>query len=337
MVEASILTMNDWILSLKQLPWTPYYNQVPAVTTTPEASFALYWAFGLTIAFTLFVYVVEGYLDYRQLQSYRKTDFPDALTQTVSSIDNDVRAIMMKNKEETKSKEEDATAEALEKSLLLPQLQDKFRKAQAYGLDKIQFGMIAAFYDVIESVAFLFLGFAPYVWDFSVQKGRDWFQLDEQRNEIYISLLFLGFVTIIGTFTSLPFELYSTFQIERKHGFNKQTLGLFMMDKIKGLFLTAMIGAPFASLLLYIIKTGGEYFYIYVWVFLFIFSIIMMTLVPVVIMPMFNKYEPLPEGTLKTRIFELADRLKYPLTKVSEELCQLQSPYSCEIDEQFWI
>ena len=107
------------------------------------------------------------------------------------------------------------------------------------------------------------------------------------------------------------------------------------MDKIKGLFLTAMIGAPFASLLLYIIKTGGEYFYIYVWVFLFIFSIIMMTLVPVVIMPMFNKYEPLPEGTLKTRIFELADRLKYPLTKVSEELCQLQSPYSCEIDEQF--
>jgi STE24 endopeptidase len=90
------------------------------------------------------------------------------------------------------------------------------------------------------------------------------------------------------------------------------------MDKVKGLVLTAVIGAPFASLLLHIIKTGGEYFYIYVWVFLFLFSIIMMTLVPVVIMPMFNKYEPLPEGTLKTRIFELADRLKYPLTKVSE-------------------
>jgi STE24 endopeptidase len=67
---------------------------------------------------------------------------------------------------------------------------------------------------------------------------------------------------------------------------------------------------------LYIIKTGGKYFYVYVWVFLFIFSIIMMTLVPVVIMPMFNKYEPLPEGTLKTRIYALADQLKYPLTKL---------------------
>ena len=317
MVDATTATMEAWMSSLKHLPWTPYYTQVPVVTTTtPETSFALYWAFALTVAFTLFVYVVEGYLDYRQLQSYRKTVFPDALTQTVSAIDNDVRAIMMKNKEETKSKDDDETVAALEKSLLLPQLQDKFRKAQAYGLDKIQFGMIAAFYDVIETVTFLFLGFAPFVWDYSVKKGNDWFALEEQQNEIYISLLFLGFVTIIGTCTSLPFELYSTFQIERKHGFNKQTLGLFFMDKIKGLLLTAIIGAPFASLLLHIIKTGGKYFYIYVWVFLFIFSIIMMTLVPVVIMPMFNKYEPLPEGTLKTRIYALADRLKYPLTKL---------------------
>jgi STE24 endopeptidase len=61
---------------------------------------------------------------------------------------------------------------------------------------------------------------------------------------------------------------------------------------------------------------GGEYFFIYVWGFMFIFSVIMMTVVPVFIMPLFNKYETLPDGDLKTRIYELADKLVYPLQKL---------------------
>jgi STE24 endopeptidase len=61
---------------------------------------------------------------------------------------------------------------------------------------------------------------------------------------------------------------------------------------------------------------GGEYFYVYVWAFMFVFSVMMMTLVPVFIMPLFNKYEPLEDGVLKTRIYELAGRLSYPLKKL---------------------
>lgn len=116
--------------------------------------------------------------------------------------------------------------------------------------------------------------------------------------------------------TSLPFELYSTFQIEKKHGFNKTTLKLFISDKLKSLVLTFLIGGPFVALLLYIIKKGGEYFYLYVWAFMFVFSVFMMTIVPVVIMPLFNKYEPLEDGPLKTSIYELAGELKFPLTKL---------------------
>merc|ERR1712127_1182302 len=116
--------------------------------------------------------------------------------------------------------------------------------------------------------------------------------------------------------TALPFELYSTFRIEKKHGFNKMTPSLFVSDKIKGFFLTVLIGGPFIALLLKIIEMGGDKFYLYVWAFMFIFSIFMMTIYPLVIMPMFNKYEPLPDGNLKTSIYALADRLKYPLTKL---------------------
>jgi STE24 endopeptidase len=61
---------------------------------------------------------------------------------------------------------------------------------------------------------------------------------------------------------------------------------------------------------------GGDFFYIYVWGFMFVFSVFMMTIVPVVIMPLFNKYETLPDGDLKTRIYQLAERLSYPLTKL---------------------
>lgn len=88
------------------------------------------------------------------------------------------------------------------------------------------------------------------------------------------------------------------------------------MDKIKSILLTFIIGGPFISLLLVIIQWGGTYFYFYVWIFMFLFSIIMMTLVPIFIMPLFNKYEPLSDGLLKERIFELAKQLSYPLTKL---------------------
>jgi len=211
------------------------------------------------------------------------------------------------------SKKEDETDHS---KPLLPQLHAKFTNAQSYGLDKIGFGMIASAYDTIESVTFLLLGFFPYCWDKSVEIGNTKFGWSESNDEIKITLIFLAFVTIIGTITSLPFELYSTFEIERKHGFNKQTIGLFVVDKIKGLLLTFLIGGPFFALLLYIIKKGGEYFYLYVWGFMFVFSVFMMTIVPVFIMPLFNKYEPLDDGPLKTSIYALAEQLKYPLTKL---------------------
>lgn len=95
-----------------------------------------------------------------------------------------------------------------------------------------------------------------------------------------------------------------------------KSLGLFVTDKIKSLVLTCVIGGPFVALLLYIIKKGGDYFYVYVWFFLFCFSVFMMTIVPVVIMPLFNKYEPLEDGELKKQIYALAESLKYPLTKL---------------------
>lgn len=284
------------------LPLKPYYMQSGtggSSDDTGDISSLAYWSLAATIGFALFVYAFEGSLDARQKAAYQKTEFPKELETTVSRIDGD----------KAKEKKEG------DKGSLLEQLRAKFTSSQAYGLDKINFGMISSTYDALESVAFLLAGFLPFAWDKSAEVGALYFGWTAD-DEIKISLIFLLITTIIGTITALPFELYSTFQIERKHGFNKQTMGLFFSDKVKSLILSCAIGGPFVALLLKIIKMGGAHFYIYVWGFMFIFSTLMMTIVPVFIMPLFNKYEPLPNGDLKTKIYELADQLKYPLKKL---------------------
>lgn len=278
-----------------ELPWTPRYSQSGGIRSEEDVSPSSleYWALALTITFTVFVYAFEGYLDGRQKKAYEKTTFPLQLEATVSKIDAEH-----------------------EQKPLLPQLQEKFASSQSYGLDKISFAMISSSYDTFETVLFLLLGFLPYIWDKSVQLGDIYFGYTESHNEIKISLIFLALIILVGTITSLPFELYSTFNIEKKHGFNKQTPMLFVTDKLKGLMLTFVIGGPFVALLLKIIKWGGTHFYVYAWAFMFLFSLFMMTAVPVFIMPLFNKYEPLEDGDLKKAIYALADRLSYPLTKL---------------------
>ena len=318
------------------LPLTPRYTQLTAKGLSAGSGsggadaddlFTTY-AVAATILFTLVVYLFETYLSLRQRSTYRKTKFPVELETTVGCIDaENVKQSKggddgTKKAAATKSGGEeengaDSKAKVDRNAPLLPQLQSKFQPAQAYGLDKVNFSLFSSAYGTTEGIAFLLLGFMPYIWDESCRFGSTYLgYTSETENEIKISLIFMAYTTLIGTVTSLPFELYSTFQIERKHGFNKQTIGLFISDKIKGLALTAVIGGPFMALMLKIIKLGGEKFYLYVWAFIFVFSLFMMTIYPVVIMPLFNKYEPLPEGKLKDQIYALAGQLKFPLTKL---------------------
>lgn len=314
------------------------------------------YAVAATIAFSVVVFLLEAYLSLRQRSTFYKTSFPEEISTTVGSIDaereKEPREVKepepawkssweakVLNTREDGSKpprvsiwdeqkrlpdqpvtEEDDGVEEKDRvdkdAPLLPQIMLKFMAAQLYGLDKINFSLFSSTYSTIEGFAFVLLGFFPFIWDLACSIGSERFGWTETDNEIKISLLFLGLNTVIGTVTSLPFEWYSTFRIEKKHGFNKQTLGLFLVDKVKGLFLTALFGGPFAALLLRIITWGGDHFYLYVWAFTSAFSVLMMTLVPVVIMPMFNKYEKLPDGSLKDQIYKLAGRLEFPLTKL---------------------
>jgi STE24 endopeptidase len=318
------------------LPLTPKYTQTGGTTNAATSLFGDY-AVAATIAFTLVVFLFEAYLNFRQRKSYHKTEFPRELETTVGNIDRETKSTTTTSAAAEKKGSEEHNKDKVDRNApLLPQLKSKFAKAQSYGLDKINFSIFSSIYALTEEVVFLLYGFLPYVWDKACNVGSK-YGWTETENEIKITLIFLGIVTIIGTITSLPFELYSTFEIEKKHGFNKMTLGLFVTDKIKGLVLQALFGGPFVALLLKIIFAGGEKFYLYVWAFTFVFSVIMMTLVPVVIMPLFNKYEKLPEGPLKDSIYDLAGKLSFPLTKLFVMDGSKRSSHSVSSDLLFLI
>lgn len=143
--------------------------------------------------------------------------------------------------------------------------EEDFKKSQAYNLDKSRFGFIESFYKQIETVLMLHYDALPKMWNFS---GDLLYKISGYSTdyEILHSLVFLIIFTIFSTVTSTPFNYYSTFVVEQKHGFNKQTVRLFFVDIIKMQFVMAALMFPFISAFLWIIKATGEKFYFYVWV-----------------------------------------------------------------------
>ncbi len=198
---------------MTSLPWTPLYTQATNSAELDPTIMSTY-ALAMMIVFTVFVFSLEHMLDHRQERAYKITKFPELLEETVSKIDYEKKVMQQKNEKADNNDDDDDDGEKKEKKggldkhkPLLPQLKEKFTKAQAYGLDKIGFGMFSSIYNLIETVAFLLLGFLPYIWDFSVNLGQTYFGYNETDNEIKITLIFMFVTTIIGTITSLPFEL----------------------------------------------------------------------------------------------------------------------------------
>ncbi|XP_051145144.1 CAAX prenyl protease 1 homolog isoform X2 [Andrographis paniculata] len=169
----------------------------------------------------------------------------------------------------------------LPKPLLGVISQEKFEKSRAYSLDKSYFHFVHEFLTIVMDSGILYFRILPWFWkrsgEFLVYAGLN------AENEILHTLAFLAGVMFWSQITDLPFSLYSTFVIEARHGFN---------------------------------KIGGPYLALYLWAFMLVVSLVMMTIYPVLIAPLFNKFTPLPEGGLREKIENLASSLKFPLKKL---------------------
>ena len=136
------------------------------------------------------------------------------------------------------------------------------------------------------------------------------------NSEIIQTIVFIQMCSVISALLDLPWTLYYTFVLEEKHGFNKETLGFFAKDKLKKFIVTQAIVSPIFAGVIYIIKRGGDYFFVYLWLFTSSLVLVFMTVYADYIAPLFDKYTPLPEGELRSKIEELAKSIDFPLTKL---------------------
>ena len=138
----------------------------------------------------------------------------------------------------------------------------------------------------------------------------------QTENYILQGLMFVGLIYIFQDIISLPFSLYNTFVIEQKFGFNKTTLGLFIIDKIKGYAIFIVLGSVVITPLLYFFHVYSEIGWLIAWIILTVFMIGIQPLFVHVIAPMFNKFIPLEEGELREEIEKYTGKVGFPLARI---------------------
>ena len=183
----------------------------------------------------------------------------------------------------------------------------KYKKQQAYQRENHRFGIITgSFSFAITLSMFLFYGFAlvdKWAWQISA-------------NAILAALAFFGILMFASDLINTPFSVYGTFRIEEKYGFNKTTPRIFVLDKIKGWLIGALIGGGLLALLIFIYQKTQNMFWIYAWAVIAAFSVFMSMFYSNLIVPLFNKQTPLEEGELRTAINNFADKVGFKLDNI---------------------
>ena len=172
-------------------------------------------------------------------------------------------------------------------------------KAADYTIAKTRFGLIATAFEAVLMVGWTLLG------------GLD------ALNQLLLGLLGPGLVqqialiaafALIGALLGLPLAWYSSFRLEERFGFNKMSLGLWLADGVKGALLGALIGLPLVALMLWLMGAAGGGWWLWAWGVWMGFNLLALLLYPTLIAPLFNKFEPLRDEALKTRVDALMAR-----------------------------
>ncbi len=135
-------------------------------------------------------------------------------------------------------------------------------------------------------------------------------------NLLLSGLLFIALLLLGNTLLALPFSLYSTFVIEERFGFNRTDWKTFVMDRIKVIFLVLVLGTPLLAGIIWFFQSAGELAWFYAWLVTAIFTLSIQLIAPTWIMPLFNKFTPLPEGDLKDTLLSYGRQVDFPLDKV---------------------
>jgi STE24 endopeptidase len=171
-----------------------------------------------------------------------------------------------------------------------------------YTLDHGRFGLLSGAVSSAALLAVVLTGFLGYL---------DSLARSLPLHPYFQGILFVAAVSLVFGVVRLPFTLYSIFAIEARFGFNRTTPKLFVIDMLKGLAISTVIGVPVLLALFWFMDATGPFWWIWAFGAMTAFQLVMSVIAPLVIAPIFNKFTPLPEGALKDHIMELAGRLGF--------------------------
>ncbi len=185
--------------------------------------------------------------------------------------------------------------------------EEEYQKSQRYKTERYRFTALTAAVSLIATLLFFFLDGFAFV---------DNLARSVSNNEIVIALIFFGIILLASDILSTPFSYYSTFVIEEKYGFNKTSRKTFVIDKLKGWFMGAVIGGILLSLIIWFYQSTGSYFWLYAWGIITLFTVFMNLFYSRLIVPLFNKQTPLEEGSLREKIEIYAWKVGFTLDKI---------------------
>jgi len=135
-------------------------------------------------------------------------------------------------------------------------------------------------------------------------------------NAVFISLIFFGIIGLTSDLINIPFSCYDTFVIEKMYGFNTMTVRTFITDHIKSWFIALLVGVPVLGLITWFYYKTGKNFWLYAWGLITLFSVFINFFYSELIVPLFNKQIPLPEGSLRTLIEEFSQKTGFRLRNI---------------------
>jgi STE24 endopeptidase len=175
-----------------------------------------------------------------------------------------------------------------------------YARSAAYTLEKSQYGVLSGIFDALVLALVIFGGVLPWLYGHVIFWGPE--------GAVWPQVLFILLAGVLVAMPSLPFDWWEHFRLEAKFGFNQSTVGLWVGDKFKGLALLLVLGFPLLWALLSLVRWVGPMWWLWGFGLVYGFQLLMLVLYPKIILPLFNKLAPLPEGDLRRRLLALGER-----------------------------
>lgn len=184
---------------------------------------------------------------------------------------------------------------------------ERYRLSQEYLRETTRFHWLTSALELAVLLLFWFTGGFYYLdrW----VNGWQW-------GGVATGIGYIGILMLAKAVLALPFNAYATFGIEAHYGFNTTTVKTYIVDILKGIGLTVVLGGPILAVVLMFFEFSGGMAWFYCWIFTIIVMLIMQYIYPAWIMPLFNRFEPLGEGEHRQAIFDYAGRVEFPLKQI---------------------